>query len=139
MKQIMASGKHLLPSGSVVVAEVDEIELGIGEIDALRGYVEGESVGPVDLGVDDDRSVGSVHAHPLDSGIFAPVRPEQPTSSANKCVMDNNNVEEPKLAYPGLGSRHIPLGCVMFSFASTTLLVPFSLATEMAFSFESSQ
>lgn len=44
-----------------------------------------------------------------------------------------------KRPYPGLGSRHIPLGWVIFSLTSTILFSPLSLATSIVFNLESSQ
>ena len=70
---------NLLPPASVVVAEVDEVELGVGEVNPLGGNVESEAVGPVDLGADDHLPITAVHTNPLNSRVFSPVRPKQPS------------------------------------------------------------
>ena len=54
VEQVVVVGDHLLATGAVVVAEVDEVQLGIGEVDSLVGDVESEAVRPVNLGADDD-------------------------------------------------------------------------------------
>ena len=74
----MVVGDDLLPPGAVVVAEVDEVQLGVGEVDALRWDVQREAVGPIDLGGDDGAALRAVHADPLDAWVLAPVGPEQP-------------------------------------------------------------
>ena len=79
MEQVVVVGDDLLPARAVVVAHVDEVQLGVCEVDPLGGDVEGEAVGPVDLGGDDGAAPRAVHADPLDARVLAPVRPEQPT------------------------------------------------------------
>ena len=78
MEQVVIVGDDLLAARAVVVAEVDEVQLRVGEVDALVGDVEGETVGPVDLGADDRLTVCSVHANSLQTWELAPVGPEQP-------------------------------------------------------------
>ena len=79
VEQIVVVRNHLLTSASVVVAEVDEVELRVGEINPLRWNVESEAVGPVDLGADDHLPIAAVHTDPLNSWVFSPVRPKQPS------------------------------------------------------------
>lgn len=81
MQQVVTSGQNLLPTGSVVITKVDKVELRVGKINSLGRNVEREAVGPVDLVADDGFSQSSVHADSLDSGIFAPVGPEEPASA----------------------------------------------------------
>ena len=69
---------HLLPSTPVIVAEVDEVQLGVCKVDPLGGDVQGQAVGPVDLGADDGLPQRPVHSDPLDPRVLAPVSPEQP-------------------------------------------------------------
>ena len=80
MEQVVIVGDDLLAARAVVVAEVDEVQLGVGKVDALVGDVEGETVGPLDLGADDRLTVCSVHANSLQTWELAPVGPEQPSS-----------------------------------------------------------
>ena len=80
MEQVVIVGDDLLAARAVVVAEVDEVQLRVGEVDALVGDVEGETVGPVDLGADDRLTVCSVHANSLQTWELTPVGPEQPSS-----------------------------------------------------------
>lgn len=63
---------------AIVVAEVDEVQFGIREIYPLRRRVQGQAVGPVNLGGDDGHALGAVHADPLDARVLAPVGPEEP-------------------------------------------------------------
>ena len=67
----------LVPSGSVVVAEVDVVDFGVGEVDPLIGQIERQSVGPVDLTGEDRSPIGAVHVDSLDARMVAPIRPEQ--------------------------------------------------------------
>ncbi len=78
VEEVVVVGDDLLPSGAVVVAKVDEVKFGVREIDSLVGQVESQAVGPVDLGADDHRPLGSVHADSLQTRELAPVGPEQP-------------------------------------------------------------
>ena len=78
VEQVVVLGYHLLPSTPVIVAEVDEIQLGVCKVDPLGGDVQGQAVGPVDLGADDGLPQGPVHPDPLDPRVLAPVSPEQP-------------------------------------------------------------
>ena len=115
MEKVVTVGHHLLPSRSVVVTEVNEVELGVREVDPLGGDVKGQTVGPVDLGGDDGLPAGPVHADPLNPGVLPPVGPEQPLGV--------------RAGVQGQSSR---LGDVLVD-------VPFSLATLIVFSLESSQ
>lgn len=63
---------------SVVVARRDGVELGVDPVHLSLDQVQGQSVGPLDLVVDDRLSVGAVHAGALDLGLGAPVRPVHP-------------------------------------------------------------
>lgn len=78
VQQVVASRQHLLPSRAVVVAEVYEVQLGVGEVHSLRRRIERQPVGPVDLGGDDGQSLGAVHADAFDPGVLPPVGPEEP-------------------------------------------------------------
>ena len=78
MEKVVAVGNHLLSPAAIVVTEVNEVQLGVGKVDSLGGDVQGQTVGPVDLGGDDGLSAGAVHADPLNPGILSPVCPEQP-------------------------------------------------------------
>lgn len=82
----MTSSKHLLPASSVVIAEVNKIKLGIGEIDSLIRDVQCQSIRPVDFRVDDRRASCTVHSNSFDSWILSPISPEQPTSAALKTL-----------------------------------------------------
>ena len=54
-----------------------DVVLGVGPVQALRGVVDGETVGPEEGGVGDDGAQTAVHPRSLDLGRLAPVRPEQ--------------------------------------------------------------
>lgn len=74
----MTTGHHLLSPATVVVAEVYEVQLRVCKVHSLVGCVQCQSVRPVDLGADDRRAVGSVHADSLYTRVLSPVCPEQP-------------------------------------------------------------
>ena len=78
MKEIMTVGHDLLSSCPVVVTEVNEVQLGVGKVDSLGWDIEGQTVGPVNLGGDDRLPPGPVHADPLNPGVLPPVSPEEP-------------------------------------------------------------
>lgn len=81
VEQVVRRGEDLEPLGAVVQTGVDKVELAVGKVDALGGDVEGQAVRPVDLGVDDGQARGAVHADALDTGILAPVGPEEPAGT----------------------------------------------------------
>merc|ERR1712015_105165 len=78
MQEIVTVGNHLLSPRAVVVTEVNEIQLGVSEVDSLGGDVESQTIGPVDLRGDDGLPAGAVHADPHNPGVLAPVSPEEP-------------------------------------------------------------
>jgi len=84
MEQIVATSDNLLSARSVVVTEIDEVQFRVGEVNSLVGDVQSETVRPVDLRVDDDASVVSVHSDSFNARVFAPVRPEEPPSTAQR-------------------------------------------------------
>lgn len=65
----------LLPARTVWVGAVDKVELGVGPVQFLLAVVERQSVGPVDLRVDDDGAMGPVHPSALDFRDLTPIRP----------------------------------------------------------------
>ena len=65
----------LLPQGAIKVGPVDEVELGVGPVELLLVVVEGQSVRPVDVTVDDHLSTRAIHPSPLDLRDLTPVRP----------------------------------------------------------------
>lgn len=69
-------GHTLLPSRTIQIWAVDEVILGISPVEFLLVVVEGESVGPVNIGVDDNRSMGPIHPGTLDLWNFPPVCPK---------------------------------------------------------------
>lgn len=83
----MAAGQYVLAPGTVVVAKVDEIELGVGEVDSVGGGVQSETVGPVDFRVDDDGTIRTVHADTFDARVLAPVGPEKPPSAERDNIL----------------------------------------------------
>lgn len=59
-----------MPTGSVIVHKVDVVELGIREVDAIRGQVQGYGVRPVNLRADDDSAVGPIHVGSFDMRVL---------------------------------------------------------------------
>lgn len=83
----MAAGQDVLTPGTVVVAKVDEIQLGVGEVDSVGGGVQSETVGPVDFRADDDGTIRTVHADTFDARVLAPVGPEEPSSAERDIII----------------------------------------------------
>lgn len=54
---------------------MDEAELGVCPVELLLLEVDGQSVGPIDLVVYDDLSIGAIHSRPLYSRLLPPVGP----------------------------------------------------------------
>lgn len=75
---------YLLPSSTIIVAEVNIIELGVSKIYSLVWDIYSETIRPEDLCPDDNRSILSAHAYTFNARIFTPVRPEQPTCPDEK-------------------------------------------------------
>lgn len=67
-------GGHL-PERTVQVGTVDKAELGVGPVELLLLQVDGQPVGPVNVGVHYDLPGAAVHPRPLDSRCLAPVCP----------------------------------------------------------------
>ena len=76
------TGQDLLPVVAVVVAVVDEVQVCVGKVQQAVGVVDGEAVGPVQLGAHDAETQLSVHAGSLDGRVPAPVRPEHEVGTA---------------------------------------------------------
>ena len=76
------AGHDLLAAVPLVVAVVDVLEVGVGEVHPPGGVVQRQAVGPVQLGADQDPPHGPVHVRPLDPGVLAPVRPEHHVDAA---------------------------------------------------------
>lgn len=64
-----------LPSRTIQIWAVDEVKLSIGPVELFLVIVEGESVGPVNVSVNDNRAMGPVHPSTLDLWYFTPVCP----------------------------------------------------------------
>ena len=64
-----------LSVGAVEVPKLDDLGAGVGPVEALRLVVDGEAVGPRQVGRDDHQAVRRVHPRPLDLGVGAPVGP----------------------------------------------------------------
>lgn len=59
----------------VQVCPLDDVVLGVHPVHAAAGVIDGEAVGPEQVRVCDDPSVGAVHVGVLDARRVAPVRP----------------------------------------------------------------
>ena len=94
MEQVVVVGDHLLATGAVVVAKVDEVQFGIGKVDSLVGDVESETVGPVDLGADDDGPVCAVHTDSLQTRELSPVCPEQPSGVHGRIQTESSRLRD---------------------------------------------
>lgn len=49
--------------------------MGIRPVELVVGVVNGDPIGPLDLGGDDGRFVGAIHSNTADEGFVAPVCP----------------------------------------------------------------
>lgn len=54
---------------------MDEAELGVGPVELLLLEVDGQSVRPIDLLVDNDLSIAAIHSRPFYSRLLPPVGP----------------------------------------------------------------
>lgn len=68
------AGRHL-PERTIQVGTVDKAELGVGPVELLLLQVDGQPVGPVNVGVHYDFPGAAIHPCPLDSRCLAPVCP----------------------------------------------------------------
>ena len=87
-EKVRAEDADLSPAGAVVVAKVDVVDFGVGEVDTPGGQVERQAVGPVDLAGDDGRAARAVHVDALDARVVAPVGPEQDTRAGRRVERD---------------------------------------------------
>lgn len=67
--------RHDPPPCAVQVGAMNEVVFGVGPVKLLQDVVQRETVGPVDLRVDDHGSIGAVHTCPLDLRDLPPVCP----------------------------------------------------------------
>lgn len=58
---------------------LQEVKVGIGKEDLVGGVVDGQSIGPLQLGCDNGANVASVHADSADICRVTPVGPVQPS------------------------------------------------------------
>lgn len=63
---------------SIIVRAGNEMELGIHPVELFRHKVNGQAIGPQDIGCHDGSPVGAVHASTLNLGLFSPVSPKHP-------------------------------------------------------------
>lgn len=54
---------------------MDEAELGVSPVELLLLEVDGQSVRPIDLLVDNDLSIAAIHSRPFYSRLLPPVGP----------------------------------------------------------------
>lgn len=67
------TGHDLEAVVAVVIAVVDVLEVGVSKVDPARGVVQGQTVGPVELGGDNGLSPGAVHVGHLYPRVLTPV------------------------------------------------------------------
>lgn len=76
MMQEEVISEDLRSSTAFVVARLDVVEMGVGEIEAFADQVDGETVWPVDFSGYDSCAVATVQVCSLDSWVFSPICPE---------------------------------------------------------------
>lgn len=67
-------------------------EVGVGPVEMVVGVVDGDAVGPLDLGGDDRCFVGAVHPNASNKGLVAPVRPVDKSEKRRKKIILSYNV-----------------------------------------------
>lgn len=83
MQQVVVVGDHLVSTSTIIVTEVDEVELRVGKIDPFVGYIQSQTVWPVNFCAYNDGTLSAVHADTLETWVFAPISPEQPPFKKN--------------------------------------------------------
>ena len=83
MEEVMARGQNLTTTSTVVIAEVNVIQLGVSKVHTFIRYIQSQTIRPVDFGCNNGGPVGTVESHPLNPWIFTPVSPEKPSCTAN--------------------------------------------------------
>lgn len=76
MMQEEVIAEDLRSATAFVVARLDVVEMGVGEIEAFADQVDGETVWPVDFRGYDSCAVATIQVGSLDSWVFTPVCPE---------------------------------------------------------------
>lgn len=71
---------------AIVVTVVNILQVGVSKVDSVRGVVQGQAVGPVQLCADNDISHCSIHEGPLNSGVLTPVWPEHEVGTKGKII-----------------------------------------------------
>lgn len=66
-----------MPVGAVEAGKLNVVFSGIRPVDSVIYEVQGQSIGPRDLILDDDASVGAVHPNSPNVRVVPPVRPIQ--------------------------------------------------------------
>lgn len=65
---------------------LQKVQVGISEEDLVGGVIDGQSVGPLQLGCDDGTDVASIHADSADVCCVTPVSPVQPSGKKGEIV-----------------------------------------------------
>lgn len=70
-------GLTYVAAAAVVLAALDLVQRGVGEVELLGAVVDGQAVGRLDVAADDHQHVGAVQRGPHDAGsLLVPVGPE---------------------------------------------------------------
>lgn len=64
-------------AGAIQAGELDVVLSGIGPVNAVVDEVQRQAIGPRDLILYDDTSVGAVHPNSANVRVVSPVRPVQ--------------------------------------------------------------
>jgi len=84
MQEIVIVSNDLLATCTVVVAKVDEIQLGISKVNPFGGNIQCQTIRPVYFGGDDGRSERSIHTNSLNSRILSPISPKKPSGAITR-------------------------------------------------------
>lgn len=85
MDKVRKEVASYIAAAAVVLAALDLVQRGVGEVELLRPVVDGQAVGRLDVTADDDEDVGSVQRGPHDAGsVLVPVGPEHEAAEGTK-------------------------------------------------------
>lgn len=68
----------------VQIGPLDDVVLGIYPVHTAPGIINGEAIGPEEMGIGDDAASRTIHAGGLDAGGVAPVCPVDGTGKREK-------------------------------------------------------
>lgn len=107
----MTTSNNLLPSCSIVITEVNEVQFRVGKVDPFVGHIQSQAIGPINFSADYCAAICTIHSNTLYSWIFTPVSPKQPTGTEknkNSLSVSNFRIDGDKIIMQKKKKSYLP-------------------------------